>query len=80
MLHHLAGDLFGGFAVVVCYHAEANRLTIALFPARPATEGSLPNRDLGFAIAAPAAEWLRSKAIEIYPDSEFAKQWQRGFE
>jgi hypothetical protein len=27
-----------------------------------------------------ATEWLRSKAIEIYPDSEFAKQWRRGSE
>ena len=27
-----------------------------------------------------AAEWLRAKAIELYPDSEFAKAWRRGFE
>jgi hypothetical protein len=27
-----------------------------------------------------AAEWLRSKAIELYPDSEFANQWRRSSE
>jgi hypothetical protein len=27
-----------------------------------------------------AVEWLRSKAIELYPDSEFAKAYKRGFE
>ena len=27
-----------------------------------------------------AMEWLRVKVIEIYPDSEFAKEWRRGFE
>ena len=27
-----------------------------------------------------AAEWLRSKAIELYPDSEFAKRWRRAIE
>jgi hypothetical protein len=25
-------------------------------------------------------EWLRSKAIELYPDSQFAKSHRRGFE
>jgi len=25
-----------------------------------------------------AAEWLRSKAIELYPNSEFAKAYRRG--
>lgn len=24
-----------------------------------------------------ATEWLRSKAIELYPDSQFAKEWRR---
>jgi hypothetical protein len=27
-----------------------------------------------------AAEWLRAKAIDIYPNSEFAKAYRRGFE
>jgi len=27
-----------------------------------------------------AVEWLRAKAIEIYPDGEFAKEYRRGFE
>ena len=27
-----------------------------------------------------AAEWLRSRAVELYPDSEFAKDWRRAFE
>jgi hypothetical protein len=27
-----------------------------------------------------ATRWLREKAIELYPDSEFAKQHRRGFE
>jgi len=27
-----------------------------------------------------AAEWLRSKAVELYPDSEFAKRWRRAIE
>jgi hypothetical protein len=27
-----------------------------------------------------AAKWLRAKAIEIYPKSEFAKAYRRGFE
>ena len=29
---------------------------------------------------AEAMEWLRKKVIEIYPDSEFAKEWRRSFE
>ena len=29
---------------------------------------------------AEAAEWLRQKAIELYPDSVFAKRCRRGFE
>jgi len=27
-----------------------------------------------------AAEWLRSNAVQLYPDSEFAKKHRRGFE
>ena len=27
-----------------------------------------------------AAEWLRSKAIELYPDTEFAKRWRHAIE
>ena len=33
-----------------------------------------------FASLAQAAEWLQSKAIELYPDSDFAKAHRRGFE
>jgi len=29
---------------------------------------------------AEAAEWLRQKANELYPDSAFAKAYRRGFE
>ena len=34
----------------------------------------------GFVSLSQAIDWLRSKAIEIYPDSEFAKAYKRGFE
>lgn len=34
----------------------------------------------GFASLRDAAEWLRSKAIELYPDSAFANGHKRGFE
>jgi hypothetical protein len=34
----------------------------------------------GLASLAEAADWLRSKAIELYPDSGFAKGQQGGFE
>jgi hypothetical protein len=27
-----------------------------------------------------AVEWLRSTAVRIYPDSEFARKFARGFE
>ena len=27
-----------------------------------------------------AVKWLRAKAIELYPDSVFAKEYRRGFE
>ena len=26
-----------------------------------------------------AVEWLRAKAVELYPESEFAKKYRRGF-
>lgn len=32
------------------------------------------------ATLAEAAEWLRAKAVEHYPDSVFAKKYRRGFE
>ena len=34
----------------------------------------------GLMSLAEAADWLRSKAIELYPNSEFAKAHRRGFE
>jgi hypothetical protein len=33
----------------------------------------------GFISLDQAADWLRDKAIELYPDSEFAKEYRRGF-
>ena len=27
-----------------------------------------------------ATDWMRDKAVELYPDSDFAKEYRRGFE
>lgn len=42
--------------------------------------GKPPHAEADFDTGAEAVEWLRATAIKLYPDSPFAKKYQRGFE
>ena len=42
--------------------------------------GAPVHAEASFNSLGQATEWLRDRAVEMYPDSPFAKEWRRAFE